>query len=1449
MSAPTIGIDFGTTTSSMAWVDPGTGKAEVLKNAEGEEKTPSVVWFGADAVLVGTPAEQMLDDEDERPRVVTSIKRELVNAPTLALPGRRVKAVQVAAEVLAKLRRDAEELHFQEPVTQAVVTCPAAFDALEREEIERAARLAGFTEVRLLTEPVAAALAYRRAGLGVGRHVLVYDLGGGTFDLALLREEAGGFELAMEPRGLRRCGGDDFDEALYDYFDEEAERQWGEPLNRQGRDLHFLRDCRKRKENLTAHDKVPFSRPVGEGRVLKHTLTREQFEDLIASRIDATVRLTGELVRTAEAQGFPVETVVLIGGSSRIPLVLRKLKEILPVEPRKWQHQDVAVALGAAYFAQDAWPERPTLRAPSPAAAPTTPTILALAPDGTGDCATFEQAVKAIPPGGTIRLLPGEYRLKAPFTIDKPMRLLGVGMDVTTIVGYWDGHVLTYAGEGRLAAEGITFRHEGTIPADVVVAIQGEVDFEQCRFAGGVVDEANQRYGHGLVLAGAVTGRIAECRAESNAGAGIAIRDQVQPTVEENVCAGNEAGITYRDSAGGTARKNRCVGNRWAGIGVGYRAEPTLEENVCEDNETFGIGYIGSAGGLARQNHCIRNAVSGIAMGDQAQPTLDENFCEGNKVAGIGYAGSAGGLARKNRCAANESAGILVADQTQPTLEENDCQANKKAGIAFLGSAGGLAHKNRCATNELSGIWVTDQAQPTLEENICDRNKNIGIVFARSAGGLARKNRCAANESAGILVAGQAQLEENVCEGNKKEGIVFASSARGSARKNRCAANESAGIAVQEQAQPTLEENVCEGNKKDGIVFATSAGGLARKNRCAANESAGIWVADQAQPTLEENVCEGNKKQGIYYLGNAGGLTRNNRCAANESAGIWVGSRAQPTLEENVCERNKKDGIVFFNSAGGCARKNRCAGNEQSGIELQDSARPTLEGNVCEGNKQIGIVYRGSTGGLAGHNHCARNTWSGIAVSGQAQPTLEENVCAGNQQDAIDYFSMARFSQLMNSKSLAETKLKDAVVTILSDCTPAADLSVRPSIPAQKLENARVTCQVPSGETILGLIDCTIWGSAKDAVLFGTEAMYFRNAGVGKMPYSQFPSGSFSIENNQVRLTPQLLLSLSGSNFPVAKTCQILLAIKAFLNLQARHRAVAEAQARERLAAEKRASQSAPIIQPATPVVSPKRPKPTASQKHRRFLGFLLVTTFVVFFIRSMPLFVNNIPRNMPDPDSSEVPNGPTKTPQPPIDDSRPPPQPRDQDIRQPTDLVRPPLESPHESTITKIVPSQSPQSENIVSRPPRPPQPMPDPTVQAIQSRLRVLGYYSGVIDGLAGKRTRSAISAFQRDNGIVADGLASLDLLGFANATSARPPKIVKVLPPPTSQDAPVGTVRTPAQRKVPTDRERQEEIRDFIQAQAVEQACATQKYVYRGLGYEECRREAIRSLGDKR
>jgi hypothetical protein len=210
--------------------------------------------------------------------------------------------------------------------------------------------------VEVVEEPVAAALAYAHAGLKVGERVLVYDLGGGTFDLALLARQGETFRPALEPRGLRRCGGDDFDLALYDHCDGQARKTLGRPVSPDGGlNLQFLRLCRLRKETLSARDRCEVSAYLPGGVRFKQTLDRATFEGLIRPRVESTVRLTRTLLDDAAARGSAVDTVVLIGGSARVPLVQGLLEEALPLEPRAWQQQDVAVALGAAWAANDRW--------------------------------------------------------------------------------------------------------------------------------------------------------------------------------------------------------------------------------------------------------------------------------------------------------------------------------------------------------------------------------------------------------------------------------------------------------------------------------------------------------------------------------------------------------------------------------------------------------------------------------------------------------------------------------------------------------------------------------------------------------------------------------------------------------------------------------------------------------------------------------------------------------------------------------------------------------------------------------------------------------------------------------------------------------------------------------------------------------------------------------------
>jgi formylglycine-generating enzyme required for sulfatase activity/actin-like ATPase involved in cell morphogenesis len=355
---PFLGIDFGTSTSCMAWVDPNTGKAEVIHNAEGEERTPSVVYFGESETLVGKAAANLLeDDEQARQRIVWNVKRELANNRPLALAGRRVRPVEVVTAILKKLKADAETLHFHQPVQRVVVTMPAAFDAVEQEKLGEAVRVAGFAEIKLVVEPVAAVLAYVRDSFDAGRQLLIYDLGAGTFNLAVVTQDADGFPLVRDWQELRDCGGYNFDLVLYNYLDKVTQKQIGEPLRHDELDLKILRDCRRWKESLSNQERVTASWYV-QGQRVRHVLERSVFEGLIGELVDRTVRLTRTLLEKAKSQRYPVEGVVLIGGSSRVPLVQRQLAAVLPKPLQRWHHQDVAVALGAAYHGWARWGEQ-----------------------------------------------------------------------------------------------------------------------------------------------------------------------------------------------------------------------------------------------------------------------------------------------------------------------------------------------------------------------------------------------------------------------------------------------------------------------------------------------------------------------------------------------------------------------------------------------------------------------------------------------------------------------------------------------------------------------------------------------------------------------------------------------------------------------------------------------------------------------------------------------------------------------------------------------------------------------------------------------------------------------------------------------------------------------------------------------------------------------------------
>ena len=479
------------------------------------------------------------------------------------------------------------------------------------------------------------------------------------------------------------------------------------------------------------------------------------------------------------------------------------------------------------------WPEVIRLVAATPELTPV------VAPDGSGSYRSLGEALADAVPGATIYLRRGVHRLGQGVLLNKPVVLVGEGMDNTELVADQGSYTLRYEGEGLLGLFDLALRWEGRpgVVANVVSVQSGEVQIERCRFSGATCSA--RAFGAGLELAGTCRGTVNGCQLRNN-GFGILVSAQAAPTLEDNVCQANlHSGMAFLGSAGGTARRNTCSDNQAHGIYLGEQAQPLLEANTCQANQQDGIHCEGQSTAMARRNVCTGNGNCGIGVHQYAQPTLESNTCQANIHSGIAYYHSAAGIARQNVCNGNRRYGIYATDRAQPGLEANTCQANRLAGIFYFGTAAGIARQNVCALNDKHGIYLGERAQPTLEANICRNNRQVGIICMDRSTGVA---------------------SQNTCSNNQLSGMAYFGYAAGVARQNICNGNQMHGIYLSDQAQPTLEANVCQGNKRDGISYWGNAGGSAQSNQCLENGENGIYVAAGARPRLKDNRSQDTGK-------------------------------------------------------------------------------------------------------------------------------------------------------------------------------------------------------------------------------------------------------------------------------------------------------------------------------------------------------------------------------------------------------------------------------------------------------------------------------------------------------------------------------------------------------------------------------------------------------------
>ncbi len=344
-----IGIDLGTTNSAVAVMEGGS--PSIVENIEGNRTTPSIVAFTKDGErLVGETAKRQAITNPER--TISSIKREMGSDYNVEIDGKKYTPQDISAMILQKLKADTES-YLGEKVTEAVITVPAYFTDAQRQATKDAGQIAGLEVKRIINEPTAAALAY---GMDKeeGQHtIMVYDLGGGTFDVSILELGDGVFEV-LSTRGNNRLGGDDFDEVIINYISDEFKKEQGIDLRQDKMSLQRVKEAAEKAKKelssaLSTNINLPFISASNAGPVhLNMDLTRAKFQELTDHLVEKTVGPVNEALKDAGLKAADIEKVLLVGGSTRIPAVQERVKKLIGKDPQKDINPDECVALGAA---------------------------------------------------------------------------------------------------------------------------------------------------------------------------------------------------------------------------------------------------------------------------------------------------------------------------------------------------------------------------------------------------------------------------------------------------------------------------------------------------------------------------------------------------------------------------------------------------------------------------------------------------------------------------------------------------------------------------------------------------------------------------------------------------------------------------------------------------------------------------------------------------------------------------------------------------------------------------------------------------------------------------------------------------------------------------------------------------------------------------------------------
>ncbi len=342
-----IGIDLGTTNSCVSVIE--AGEAKVISNKEGVRTTPSIVAFKGEERIVGDAAKRQALTN---PNTIISIKRHMGEDFQVDVEGKKFTPQEISAIVLQNLKSSAEE-YLGETVTKAVITVPAYFNDAQRQATKDAGKIAGLDVERIINEPTAAALAYGLDKAEVDKTIMVFDLGGGTFDVSVLELGSGVFEV-VSTSGDNKLGGDDFDQRIMDHIVAEVKKDHGVNLTSDKMAMQRIKqDAEKAKKDLssvsTTHISMPFLTAVeGNPIHVEMDLSRAKFDQLTSDLVERTLSPVKTALKDADLTASEIDEIILVGGSTRIPAVVEAVKKEIGKEPSKGVNPDEVVAMGAA---------------------------------------------------------------------------------------------------------------------------------------------------------------------------------------------------------------------------------------------------------------------------------------------------------------------------------------------------------------------------------------------------------------------------------------------------------------------------------------------------------------------------------------------------------------------------------------------------------------------------------------------------------------------------------------------------------------------------------------------------------------------------------------------------------------------------------------------------------------------------------------------------------------------------------------------------------------------------------------------------------------------------------------------------------------------------------------------------------------------------------------------